>query len=75
MTTDTHQAVREEICTITPKDQPFSHEDLNPDISITQDAKGNTVFKETRYKIVNLQRLVGEEDAGSNDEDREQSME
>ncbi|MCP3684576.1 MAG: hypothetical protein GY861_18065, partial [bacterium] len=74
-TTETEQIIREETSTIIPKDQIVPHEDLRPDVSITQDTKGNTILKETKYKVVKLQQLVGEEDAGSNEEDRGQSME
>ncbi len=45
--TDMQQIIKEKIHTIIPKDQPFSHKDLNPEVSITQDAEGNTILKET----------------------------
>ncbi len=74
-TTETHQVVREETSTIIPKDQIISYEDLRPDVSITWDAKGNIILKETKYKSIKLQWLVGEEDAGSKKEDLGQSGE
>ncbi len=70
---DTQQIIKEKICTIIPKGQSFSHEDLGPRVSITQDMEGNTILKEVRFQIVNLQQSAGEEDTGSNDKDCEQS--
>ncbi len=54
-TMDTQQVIKEETSMVIPKDRPFSLEDLKPDVSLTQDAKGNIVLKKTQYKIVNLQ--------------------
>ncbi len=74
-TTKTEQIIKEETSTILPKDQPVPHEDLSPEVSVTQDTKGNTILKRTKYRIIKLSRPVGEEDAGSNEEDRGQSVE
>ncbi len=53
-TTKTEQIIREETSMIIPKDRLVPHEDLSPDVSITQDTKGNTILKETKYRIVKL---------------------
>ncbi len=51
----TQQIIKEKIHTVIPKDQHFSHEDLNPEGSITQHTEGNTILKEIQFQVINLQ--------------------
>ncbi len=64
---DKHQIIKEKIHTIIPKDQPFSHDDFSPRVSVTQDTEGNTILKEVQFQVIDLQQSAGEEDAGSSD--------
>ncbi len=47
--------------------------DVGPGVSVTQNSQGNVTLKETRFQVVDRQQTAKEEDAGSNDEDCEQS--
>ncbi|MCP3684939.1 MAG: hypothetical protein GY861_19940 [bacterium] len=66
---DKYQIIKEKVRTIIPKEQPFSHKDFSPRVSVTQDMEGNTILKEIWFQVIDLQQSAGEEDAGSNAED------
>ncbi len=70
--TDNQQIIKEKTCTVIPKGQPFSYEDVSPGVSVTEDQQGNITLKEIQFQVVNRQQSAGEEDAGSNDGDRNQ---
>ncbi len=69
---DKQQIIKEKICTVIPKGQPFSYEDVSPGVSVTQDPQGNITLKEIWFQVVNQQQSTRKEDVGSNDENRGQ---
>ncbi len=68
---DNQQIIKEKTYTVIPKGQLFSYEDIRPGVSVAQDLQGNFTLKEIQFQVVDQQQSAGEEDAGSNDRDRD----
>ncbi|MCP3686534.1 MAG: hypothetical protein GY861_28175 [bacterium] len=72
-TADNQQIIKDKIYTTIPKDQSISLRDICPGVSITQDAQGRYILKETQLQInCRQQRPIKEEDARSSDRDHGQ---
>ncbi len=49
--TDSQQIIKEKICTVIPKGQPFSYEDVSPGVSVIRIHKEILLLKKSGFKL------------------------